>query len=56
MEHKHNRAEEISKYDEALALYDTNLDDNAIHQTVTALLDDKRARNDTVEVKKVLFG
>lgn len=56
MEHKHNRAEEISKYDEALALYDTNPDDNAVRQAVTALLDEKRAENDTVEVKKFLFG
>lgn len=56
MEHKHNRAEEISKYDEALALYDTNLDDNAIRQAVTALLDEKRAENETEDVKKFLFG
>lgn len=56
MEHKHNRAEEISKYDEALALYDTNLDDNAVRQAVTALLDEKRAENETEDVKKFLFG
>ncbi len=47
MEHRHNRAEEISKYDEALALYDTDIDDTDIHAEVTDLLAAKQAENDT---------
>ena len=56
MEHRHNRAEEISKYDEALALYDTDIDDADIHAEVTDLLAAKQAENDTQEVKKFLFS
>lgn len=56
MQHQHNRAEEISKYDDALSLYDTNIDDNEVKSAVTALLDEKQAENNTPEVKKFLFG
>lgn len=55
-EHKHNRAEEISRYDEALQLYNTNLNDEDIRKKVNALLESKLEENNTLEVKKLLFN
>lgn len=45
-----------SKYDEALAKYDTNLDDNAVRDTVRKIIAEKVHENDTMEVKRFLFG
>ena len=44
-----------SKYDEALAGYDTNLDDNAVRDAVRKIIAEKVHENDTMEVKR-LFG
>lgn len=45
-----------SKYDEALAKYDTNLDDNAVCDAVRKIIAEKVHENDTMEVKRFLFG
>ena len=46
----------MSKYDEALAQYDTNLDDARVAAAVAALIDSKVPENDRPEVKKFLFS
>lgn len=45
-----------SKYDEALAKYNTNLDDNAVRDAVRKIIAEKVHENDTMEVKRFLFG
>ena len=45
-----------SKYEEALAKYDTNLDDNAVREAVRKIIAEKVPQNDTMEVKRFLFG
>lgn len=45
-----------SKYDEALAKYDTNLDDNAVRDAVRKIIAEKVHENDTMEVKRFLFS
>lgn len=45
-----------SKYDEALAKYDTNLDDNAVRDAVRKIIAEKVHENDTMEVKRFLLG
>ena len=47
---------EMSKYDQALAKYNTDLNDEAIKATVAKIIEEKVPQNDTVEVKKFLFG
>lgn len=47
---------EISKYDEALKLYDTNLSDDSVKAAVQELIEKKVPENDTVDVKKFLFN
>lgn len=44
-----------SKYDEALALYDTRLDDARIAAEVARIIDEKTAENDNETVKKYLL-
>lgn len=44
-----------SKYDEALAKYNTSLDDADVAAQVKAIIEQKVAENDTPEVKKFLF-
>ena len=44
-----------SKYDEALAKYETNLSDTDIAAQVAAIIEKKVPENDTLEVKKFLF-
>ena len=48
--------QEPSKYDEALAKYNTDLDDNAVREAVRKIIVEKVPQNDTEEVKKFLFG
>ena len=48
--------QEPSKYDEALAKYNTDLDDNAVREAVRKIIAEKVPQNDTEEVKKFLFG
>ena len=45
-----------SKYEEALSLYNTEVDDNAVREAVTKLIAEKVSQNDTLEVKKFLMG
>ena len=45
-----------SKYETALAKYDTDLDDNAVRDAVRKLIAEKVPQNDTPEVKRFLFG
>ena len=50
------KKQEPSKYDEALAKYNTDLDDNAVREAVRKIIAEKVPQNDTEEVKKFLFG
>ena len=45
-----------SKYEEALAKYNTNLDDQAVRDTVRKIIAEKVPQNDTMDVKRFLFG
>lgn len=45
-----------NKYEEALALYDTNVDENKVRQAVQRIINEKVPANDTLEVKKLLLG
>lgn len=47
---------EPNKYEQALALYETDLDEALIAARVEALIREKVARNNTPEVKKFLLG
>lgn len=56
MEHNHNSAEEMSKYDKALSLYKTNISDDEVKSAVNKILFEKVAENNTLDVKKFLFN
>lgn len=45
-----------NKNEEALALYDTNVDENKVRQAVQRIITEKVPANDTLEVKKLLLG
>ena len=45
-----------SKYDEALEQYNTSLNDREVREAVQKIIAEKVHENDTVEVKKFLFG
>ena len=47
---------EISKYEQALSLYNCELDDEAIARQVSTLLNEHLEENNTKEVKKFLFN
>jgi len=51
-----NIQRERSKYDQALALYDTKLNDEQIKKEVANLLAEKVEENNTLKVKKLLFN
>ena len=56
-EHKHEtELPKMSKYDEALSKYNTDLDDNAVREAVRKIIAEKVHENDTPEVKRFLFG
>ncbi len=58
-EHEHDchcHHEEMSKYDEALSRYNTDLKDEEVSAAVNAIIKEKLAENSTLEVKKFLFG
>jgi deoxyribose-phosphate aldolase len=46
----------VDKYAEALKLYDTDLDDQAVGEAVRKIIAEKVSENDTPEVKRFLFG
>lgn len=56
MEHNHNSAEEMSKYDKALSLYKTNISDDEVKSAVNKILSEKVVENNTLDVKKFLFN
>ena len=47
---------ELSKYEQALSKYNVELDDTAVKAAVRDIIANKVAENDTLEVKKFLFG
>ena len=47
---------EQNKYEQALSLYNTSLNDEAISAKVEQIIRDKVAENNTPEVKKFLLG
>lgn len=47
---------ELSKYEQALALYNTDLKDEEIAAKVARIIEEKVPENDTLEVKKFLMG
>ena len=54
-EHHHHETES-NKYEEALNLYNTDLSDADIQAAVKKIITEKVHENDTLEVKKFLFG
>ncbi|WP_278372216.1 deoxyribose-phosphate aldolase [Segatella bryantii] len=50
------KIQELSIYDQALAKYNTDIKDEDIKAAVEDIIANKVAENDTVEVKKFLFG
>ncbi len=55
--HNHNHDEQkMSKYEEALSKYNTEIDDKAVSETVRKIIAEKVHENDTPEVKRLLFG
>ena len=55
-EGKELKNEDKSKYEKALELYDTNLNDAEVQAVVKKIIEEKVPQNDTMEVKKFLFG
>jgi len=54
--HHHHHAPQPSKYEEALALYNTHIDDAEVRQAVQKIIAEKVHENDTLDVKKFLLG
>lgn len=54
--HHEHAAPQMSKYDEALSKYPTELDDAQIKEAVKKIIIEKVHQNDTPEVKRFLFG
>ena len=54
--HRHGAEPRMSKYDEALAKYDTGISDESVREAVRKLIAEKVHENDTPEVKRFLMG
>ena len=54
--HHHHEADEHSKYEAALALYETNLSDDDVKAKTAHIIEKYVAENNTQEVKKFLFN
>lgn len=54
--HHHHETPKVSKYEQALAKYKTDLDDDEIREKVKKIIAEKVHENDTPEVKRFLFG
>lgn len=50
------REHKTNKYEQTLAKYNTAIDDNAVRDAVRKIIAEKVSANDTVDVKKFLFG
>ena len=46
----------VDKYEQALKKYNTNLNDDEVREAVKKIIEEKVHTNDTLEVKKFLFG
>ena len=55
-DHEHFHMEDMSKYDQVLAQYETHISDEEVAQKVARLIEEKVPENDTLEVKKFLMG
>lgn len=53
---ENQRELKTNKYEQTLAKYNTNIDDNAVRDAVHKIIAEKVSANDTVDVKKFLFG
>ena len=51
-----NAQQTPSKYEEALAKYNTNIDDQEVHYAVRKIIAEKVPENDNMDVKRFLFG
>ena len=51
-----NAQQTPSKYEEALAKYNTNIDDQEVRDTVRKIIAEKVPENDNMDVKRFLFG
>ena len=47
---------QLSKYEQALKKYNTDIDDKAVQEAVRKIIAEKVPENDTMEVKKFLMG
>ena len=56
MEHHHHEADEHSKYEAALALYETNLSDDEVKGKIVQIIEKYVKENNTQEVKRTLFN
>ncbi len=54
--HHHCETKIVSKYEETLAKYNTNISDDSVRNAVKQLIAEKVHENDTPEVKKFLMG
>ncbi len=52
-QHFHKR---VNKFEEALGLYDTDISDEEVTRAIKKIISEKVHENDTLEVKKFLFG
>ena len=50
------REQKTNKYEQTLAKYNTNIDDTAVRDAVRNIIAEKVSANDTIDVKKFLFG
>ena len=55
-DHEHFHMEDMSKYDQVLAQYETHISHEEVAQKVSRLSEEKVPENDTLEVKKFLMG
>ena len=53
---KQKAQQKPSKYEEALAKYNTNIDDQAVRDAVHKIIAEKVPENDNMDVKRFLFG
>lgn len=54
--HEHEHAPKLSKYEEALSKYKTDLNDADVREAVKKIIAERVPENDTMEVKRFLMG
>ena len=54
--HEHEHAPKLSKYEEALSKYKTDLNDADVREAVKKIIADRVPENDTMEIKRFLMG